>query len=208
MEGEKIWENMGIWKKVIREKLDEVDLRILKLLLAGRDLTDREVSDIAKKLRINKDEVKDRISILSKKGVILKTNSALIDPIKLWDEYLIVMVKANLSPPVIGVEINYPRGWTEIIEKLKETERELGINIIRQAYALQGTEWDLLLIITTQDLNEYQEFGETLIKQGWIEKIWSIRPFELKGKWFFDPVEVPSPMEYVKNVKLPLKHLK
>jgi len=199
---------MTLWKKIIGERVDEVDLRILSLLIGGRDLTEQEISNIAKKLRVNKEEVKDRISILSKKGIILKMNSALVDPIKLWDEYLIVMIKANLSPPVVGVEINYPRGWTEIIEKLKETERRLGINIIRQAYALQGTEWDLLLIVTTQDMNEYQEFGENLIKQGWIEKIWSIRPFELKGKWTFDPVEVPSPMEYIKNVKLPVKHLK
>jgi len=199
---------MGLWKKIIKEKIDEIDLKIMSLLISGRDLSEQEINGIAKKLKIDPHEVRDRISILRKKGILLKTSSALIDPIKLWDEYLIVFIKANLSPPVVGVEIDYPRGWTEVVERLIETEKRMGISIVRQAYALQGTEWDLLLILTTQDLNEYQEFGENLIKQGWIEKIWSIRPFELKGKWVFDPVEVPSATEYVKNVKLPVKHLK
>lgn len=199
---------MTLWKKVIEEKVDDTDLRILNLLIIGRELADGEIKELAKKLRMDPNKLKDRIAILREKGILLKTNSALVDPIKLWDEYLIVFIKAHLSPPVVGVEINYPRGWTEIIDRMEETQKKLRIDIVRQAYTLQGTEWDLLLIITAQDLREYQEFAENLIKQGWVEKMWSFRPLELKGRWFFDPTKAPPVAGYEKNVKRPIKHLK
>jgi len=199
---------MTLWKKIIEEKLDEIDLKILNLLITGRELTDEEIKEMAKKLGIYPNKLKDRIAILRGKRILLKTNSALVDPVKLWDVYLIVFIKAHLSPPVVGVEIDYPRGWTEIIDRMNKAQKKLRIDIVRQAYTLQGTEWDLLLIITAQDLREYQEFAENLIKQGWVEKMWSFRPLELKSKWFFDPTKAPPATGYEKNVKRPFRYLK
>ncbi|MEM3555603.1 MAG: Lrp/AsnC family transcriptional regulator [Candidatus Micrarchaeia archaeon] len=183
---------MKLYKKISKEKIDAIDLRIMNLLVKEREVSKTELMELSKKVGISLNELRRRIVSLKRRRIIIKTNSAIIDPVRLWDEYLIVFIKANLSPPVVGVEIEYPRGWTEIIERIIETQKKLGVNIVRQAYSLQGTEWDLLLVVTTQDLDEYQRFGEELIKQGWVEKVWSMRPFELKGKWIFDPVSIPS----------------
>ena len=70
-------------------------------------------------------------------------------------------------------------------------EKNLKLNIVRQVYCMQGTEWDLLLIVTAQSQDEYVEYISELAKEGWITKIWSMIPVELGEIGFLIQLQFP-----------------
>jgi DNA-binding Lrp family transcriptional regulator len=183
-----------IWRKAIEQELDEKDVELLNILADERKFTEDEIKDFSKKLKIPAPEVKKRIEVLKKKKILLEEKVSMIDPMKIWDAYYIVLIKASIVPPIISKEIKFPTGWRieNYLERLKRREKEMGIEILRQAYCMQGTEWDILLIVSALSQSDYVEFMDELAKEGWIAKGWSMAPVELGDNWIFDPIAVPS----------------
>jgi len=183
-----------IWRKAIENELDEKDVELLNILAEEIKFTEDEIKDFSKKLKISKEEVKKRIETLKKKKILLEEKVSVIDPMKIWDAYYIVLIKASIVPPIISKEIKFPTGWRieNYLERLKRREKEMGIEILRQAYCMQGTEWDILLIVSALSQSDYVEFMDELAKEGWIAKGWSMAPVEFGDNWIFDPIAVPS----------------
>jgi len=182
-----------IWRKAIENELDEKDVELLNILAEERKFTQDEVEEFSKKLNISTQEVERRIEALKKKKILLEDKVSVIDPMRVWDGYYIVLIKASIVPPIISKEIKFPTGWRieNYLERLKRREKEMGIEILRQAYCMQGTEWDILLIVSALSQSDYVEFMDELAKEGWIAKGWSMAPVELGDNWIFDPIAVP-----------------
>ena len=182
-----------IWRKAIEQELDEKDVELLNILAEERRFTSDEIKDFSAKLKISTQELKKRIEVLRKKKILVEEKVSMIDPMKIWDAYYIVLIKASIVPPIISKEIKFPTGWRieNYLERLKRREKEMGIEILRQAYCMQGTEWDILLIVSALSQSDYVEFMDELAKEGWIAKGWSMSPVELGNNWIFDPIAVP-----------------
>lgn len=198
---------MEIWRKAIEHGLDEKNIELLNILAKERKFSEEELKDFAKKLKISLKEVKERLKELRDKKILLKDKISIIDQFKIWDGYYIVLIKATISLPIVGPGIEFPTGWRieKYLERLREAEKKLKLNLIRQACCLQGTEWDLLLIVSAKSQKEYTLFMNEVAKQGWVSKLWSFIPFELGEEWIFDPIAVPSVKDFrerVKNIKI------
>ena len=182
-----------IWRKAIENELDKKDIELLNILALERKFTKEEVDEFAKELKVSKEEVRKRIKALKDKKILIEEKVGIIDPMMIWDGYYIMLIKSSIIPPLISKDIQFPTGWRieTYLERLKRREKEMGLRIIRQAYCLQGTEWDILLIISAPSQDEFVEFFDGLVKEGWIKKGWSLIPVELGKNWIFDPIEVP-----------------
>lgn len=182
-----------IWRKAIENEIDEKDVVLLNILAKERKFTEDEIKEFAKKLKISEKEVKKRIEILRKKKILLKDKVSVIDPMRVWDAYYIVLIKASIVPPIISEYVKFPTGWRieSYLERLRRMEKKMGIRILRQAYCMQGTEWDILLIVSALSQSDYVEFMGEIAKEGWMAKGWSFIPVELGGNWIFDPIAVP-----------------
>jgi len=192
-----------IWRKAIENELDEKDVELLNILADERKFTEDEIKDFSKKLKISTKEIKQRIEVLKKKKILLEEKVSVIDPMKIWDGYYIVLVKAHLTPPIISEHVEFPTGWQveRYLERFKSREKEMGIEIIRQAYCLQGTEWDILLVVSALSQSDFVEFFDKLAKEGWIDKAWSYIPVEFGENWIFDPMAVPPVKVFRERVR-------
>lgn len=196
-----------IWRKAIEEELDEKDVQLLNVLAGERKFEEGEMKEFAQELKIPVQEIKKRLRTLRDKKILLKDKVSVVDQIKIWDAYYIVLIKATISPPIIGPGFEFPTGWRveKYIEKLKEVEKRMKLNLMRHAYCLQGTEWDILLIVSAKSQKEYVAFMDEVAKEGWMAKGWSMIPVELGEQWIFDPVAVPPVKDFkerVANIKI------
>lgn len=190
-----------IWHKAIDNILDRKDIELLNLLVKERDFTDEEIKQFSKELKITEEEIKKRIVILKKKNIILKTNSSIINSIKIWDNYVYVLVKASLKPPVIGMDIEYPTGWSDMMKRIMKFQKEKKVDMLRVVHGLHGIGgWDLFFILTYNNTNSLIELFEMLNKEGWITRAEAFYPQEYKELYIFDPIAVPSPQEFDKDV--------
>jgi DNA-binding Lrp family transcriptional regulator len=196
-----------IWRKAIENELDEKDVELLNILAEERKFTEDEIKEFAEKLKISTQEVKRKIEELKGRKILLKDKVSVIDPLRVWDGYYFVLVKASIAPPIISEYVKFPTGWRieNYLERLTKIEKKMGIKILRQAYCMQGTEWDILLIVSALSQSDYIEFMDEIAKEGWIVRLWSFIPFELGGNWIFDPIAVPSSkifQERVRKIKI------
>jgi len=187
----------SIYRKLSEANVDKKDIEILSELARERKFTTQEYKDIASKVGLSINDVKKRIKALSDKKILLKDRVSILDQVRIWDGYYIVLFKAAIQPPVIGLQTKFPTGWAlkNYLDGLRIAEKEMNINIIRHAYVLQGTEWDILLIVSAKSQREFVEFSDKLARQGWISKGWSMIPVELGDKWVFDPISSPNPID-------------
>jgi DNA-binding Lrp family transcriptional regulator len=190
--------NKKVWRKALELGLDEKDARLLYALSRERKFGDDDIRAIAKDSGLIFSEVKERLEKLRAKKILLKDQVSILDQIRIWDGYYIALIKAAIKPPVIGMETKFPSGWAleDYLEGLQKVEKKLGLNLIRHAYALQGTEWDILLMASATSQAEFAEFLSQVARQGWVTKTWSFIPIEYGEKWIFDPVASPDPNDY------------
>jgi DNA-binding Lrp family transcriptional regulator len=187
----------SIYRKLTEAGVDKKDIEILSELAKEKKFTEIEYKDLASKVGLSIDEVKKRLEELKSKKILLKDRVSILDQVKIWDGYCIVLVKAAIQPPVIGMETKFPTGWHigSYMKGLKQVEKEMKINLIRHAYVLQGTEWDIMLIVSAKSQKEMVDFFNKVAKQGWMSKGWSITPIEFGEDWVFDPISSPKPQE-------------
>lgn len=184
-----------IYRKLTEAGVDKKDVEILWELAKERSFSEQELEEIGKNVGLNSEEVKKRIESLRNKRILLKDRVSILDQVKIWDGYYIALVKAAIQPPVIGIDTKFPTGWAvkDYLSGLKEIQQEMGIDLIRHVYTLQGTEWDILLVVSAKSQKEYVEYVNKIAKQGWISKVWSMIPGEYGDEWIFDPVNTPDP---------------
>lgn len=190
-----------LWYKAVDNKLDRKDVELIDYLVKDRGLSEEEMQKIANNLNISVEEVSRRVAGLKQKKIILHTNRAVVNPIKLWNNYLYVLIKAAIKPPVVGMDVDYPTGWSDMMKRIIEFQEHHKTDIIRVAHGLHGIGgYDLLLICSFNDMNLFLEMMEVLTKEGWITKGESFRPNEYKDLYIYDPIGSPSPEEYDKAV--------
>lgn len=195
------------WYKAIDNTLDRKDVELLNLLVKERNFTDEELKQFADELKISADDIRKRIAILKEKNIILKTNSAILNTIKVWNNYVYILVKAALKPPVVGMDIEYPTGWSGMMKRIMKFQKERKVDMLRSAHALHGVGgYDLLLIMTFNNADAMVEMFEALNKEGWIIKAESFRPIEYKDLYIFDPIAIPKAEEFDEAVTEQLKN--
>lgn len=200
---------MKIPKRIIENEIEAKDVEILNKLTDPKFLGEFEgeiVRKLATECEISVEEAEKRIKALKDKEIV-KGFSALVDPLKIWDNRLFTFVKVSLSPPLVeeSIAVRYPTSWVDIGEILREfvEEDDIAKKILREAYTLIGTEWDLLIITTTNDISEWREMIERLIGMGFVSMAWSVLPME-GAPYIFRPISCPS----VEEVKSALEEIK
>lgn len=194
---------MKIPKRIIGEGIEAKDIEILNRLTDPEFFGEFEgeiVRKLAKECEISVEEAEERIKALKEKEIV-KGFSALVDQLKIWDNKLFTFVKVSLAPPLVEESIagRYPTSWVEVGNILREfvEEDEIAKKILREAYTLIGTEWDVLIVTTTNDLGEWREMIERLIGKGFVSMAWSVTPME-GVPYVFRPISCP-PVEEVKS---------
>ncbi len=187
-----------VWRKGFLLSREEV-----KVLEALKDLpVDKPPIDVvAERTGLSPHQVKALLEKLREKGV-LREISGVFDPLKVYDEVFVALIKVAVRPPVVGVPIDYPTGWNPkpYIDRIKEAQKRLGIDIVRAVFTLQGTYWDLLLLVYPKNFKEFTLFCSELAKQGWIDMIQSFRLIDV-GEWLWDPVKSPSERDHEEGVE-------
>jgi DNA-binding Lrp family transcriptional regulator len=197
------------WTKAIDNNLDRKDVELLNLLVKEQEFTKEELDGLSKKLGITSEDLEKRIRILQEKKILLKNKSAIVNTIKIWNNYLYVLIKAELKPPVVGLDIEYPTGWSQMMKRLVKIQEELKVDMIRAAHALHGIGgYDLLLVVCFNQADEFINFFEDLTREGWISRAETFAPNEYKDIYIFDPVAVPDTETYDKEVTDKVKNLK
>lgn len=128
------------------EKLDKIDLEILRILQDNSRLTTKEV---ATKVHLSTTPVFERIKRLEENGYIRKY-IAVLDPDKLnrgFAVYCLVKLQ-KLTPDVVG-------NFTAVIKAVPE---------VTESYNVSG-QYDFLLKVYTPDMQRYREFVLNVLGQ-------------------------------------------
>ena len=142
-------------------QLDEIDLRILKLLQTKSNLTTKE---LAAKVNLSTTPVFERIKKLEKSGYI-KNYVAILDAEKL-QKGLMVFCNITLKEHTRGIGNQFVKD----ISSLKE---------VVECYNISG-DYDFLLKILVHDMKEYQNF--VLDRLGSIKNIGSAHSTFVMGE--------------------------
>jgi DNA-binding Lrp family transcriptional regulator len=190
---------------MLKSKISSLDLKILNEMVKGKRL-----GEVAQETGITEKTVRNHIQALEDKGVIVRgrENIPLIDIFKVWNHVFVTNIKLHLPSaiPVAGraespfaTPTPAPPAWFDAIKKLKEIP--LFNKLVRYAFAMFGTEYDLMLIITSQSFDEYADFSNELQKRtGLIEKVWGTRVIEV-ATYHYDPISVPDPKEEEESLR-------
>ena len=192
---------MDLWFRILESGMDKTDIKIVEKLMQNqtalqRALIETASRELSKELNLDPREIKRRIEKLMK-AEIFRNFAPIIDPMKIWNYVYFIFVKADLSPPLIGVPIEYPSSWSDLIERIKELRKksDLARTMIRYAFPLQGTEWDILLLVTTNERENLLKLCNEIVGSKFVEKIWSFSPVEGAG-YVYEPIVVPQEEEY------------
>lgn len=176
--------------------LDSKDYRILHGLCEGK--TYKEIAEYA---GVSEKVVNDRIRFMEESKVLLRRSSPLIDLMRVWNHVYLAQVKVALSSPVRIAGVSAPPAWDVIIDKFKECVGPERFNsLVRFAFVPFGTEYDLVLLVTAQSLDEYSKFFADLQKSANIERVWGTEAVPLAGMQF-NPVGIPDPKEVETSIK-------
>jgi len=185
--------------KMLENKISILDLKILDAMIRGN-----RPGEVAQKTGSTEKTVRNHIRALESSGVILRgrENVPLVDILKVWNHVFVTHIKLHLPSaiPVAGraespfvTPTPAPPAWFDAIKKIQEIPKFK--KIVRYAFAMFGTEYDLMLIITSQSFDEYADFSNELQKRtGLIEKVWGTRVVEM-ATYHYDPISVPEPKE-------------
>jgi DNA-binding Lrp family transcriptional regulator len=151
-------------------------------------------------LEISRSEVERRIEKLASRGILLSTHSIVIDPTKLFNHVAHIYLKIPISSPLRSLT------WWEAVEKIWEVDKkpeheaDVPTDIIRELGVIEGTgEYDVILFVYTNDMNEVSRLLKKLTTKGYIEKSMTQRIWTPTGIKF-DPIKVPDYEAYVKTL--------
>lgn len=185
-----------------QEQMELEDRRRKPWLREGASITTLD-RVIKKELGINisRSEVERRVERLAKDGIIISTHSIVIDPTKLFDHVANIYLKI----PISGLKAI---DWWEAIQRIWETDKkseypgEPPTDIIRQIGVIEGTgEYDLILLVYTNNMEDISRLLKKLTSKGYIEKSQTQRIWIPTGL-YFDPIQIPSFEKYAEIVSI------
>ena len=97
--------------------------------------------------------------------------------------------------------------WHQAVFDDCRSDESLFNKIVRHAFVTMGTEWDLMLIISTQSIEEYTTFFSQLQQKGFIEKVWG-NTIVSSAEYHFDPISVPDPSQIEGGLKIASDYLR
>jgi hypothetical protein len=154
-------------------------------------------------------EVEKRIQTLAEKRILQRSHIICIDPSKLFDNVFLLFLKIPILSPFRRVEI----GWLNAVEKIwnadKEWKDKFGreFNLVRLIGVVEGTgEYDVVLLVFTNNMRKVSYFLEMLQREGYIEKSMTQRIWP-PGGMNFNPIALPDFFSYARAVEKRRKNL-
>ena len=208
-------------KNLTKNGISPLDLLILHVLQSGAtpDMANKDLEKYGYVL--SRDNVKNRIDELVKKGVILEHNNTedskkddkikwiLVDPSKLFDNQWYTFIKSQ-NPLFERRVIPY----SEMYSNLVEISREYGIVTAIDLVQGEGQNYDFILRIVTNELSLFEELIEKIRSLGWVHSVVSKPIHILEGvglsknnltkvhtNYFYEPIKIPDFEKYLKSIR-------
>jgi len=208
-------------KNMTKNGIGPLDLLILHVLQSGAtpDTANKDLEKYGYVL--SRDNVKNRVDELIKKGVIIEHNITedskkddkikwvLVDPSKLFDNQWYTFIKSQ-NPLYERRVIPY----SEMYGNLVEISREYGIVTAIDLVQGEGQNYDFILRIATNELTLFEELIEKIRSLGWVHSVDSKPIHVLEGvgisknnltkvrtNYFYEPIKLPDFETYLKSIK-------
>jgi DNA-binding Lrp family transcriptional regulator len=208
-------------KNMTKNGISPLDLLILHVLQSGAtpDTANKDLEKYGYVL--SRDNVKNRVDELIKKGVILEHNNKedskkddkikwiLVDPSKLFDNQWYTFIKSQ-NPLFERRVIPY----SEMYSNLVEISREYGVVTAIDLVQGEGQNYDFILRIAANELTLFEEFIEKIRSLGWVHSVDSKPIHVLEGvglsknnltkvrtNYFYEPIKLPDFETYLKSIK-------
>jgi DNA-binding Lrp family transcriptional regulator len=179
-------------KAMFANQIDPLDILILNELSVGASRTTL-ADEINKKygMKLTRTEVERRIDKMCDNGVLLRHQTIVTNPVKIFDHVFLNWLKLPLRPLLRRDELT----WTRATERILEISKRYG-NMIMMLFTPEGEgEYDLAAFVCTNDLQKYYKFLEELTREELIEKSKTQR-VHYPAMFYFNPVILPSYEEY------------
>lgn len=174
-------------KAMVVNGVDPIDILILNKLYVGKSKT--TLAEELKKdfgIEIKRSEIEKRIEKMTERGVIVRTQTIIVNPVKLFDHVFLNWLKLPLRPLLRRDELT----WTQATEKIIGISKKYG-KMIMTLFTPEGEgEYDLVAFVCTNDLPEYYRFLEELTREELLEKSKTQRVHS-PSMVYFDPVIIP-----------------
>src|SRR5215831_13733915 len=214
-------EGISPMKNLTKNGISPLDVLILHTLQKGAspDTANKELEKYGYVL--SRENVKNRIEELIKKGVLLEHNSSedskrddkikwiLVDPSKVFDNQWYTFIKTQ-NPLFERRVIPY----SEMYSNLAEISREFGITTTIDLVQGEGQNYDFILRIATNDAGHFEEMVEKIRSLGWVHSVDSKPIHVLEGvgisknsltkvrmNYFYDPIKLPDFESYLKTIR-------
>jgi len=181
-------ELMELPKAILRNRIDPLDVLILNKLSAGASKTTL-ADEINKEygMSLKRTEIEKRVERLTQNGVLLRLQTIVVDPTKLFDHVFLIWLKLPLRPLLRRDELT----WKRASQRILEINKKFG-NTIMLLFTPEGEgEYDIVALVCTNDLTKHYLFLEQLTKEELIEKSKTQR-VHYPALFYFDPVLLPS----------------
>ena len=207
-------------KNMTKNGISPLDVLILHILQKGAspDTASKELENYG--YMLSRDNVKNRIDELIKKGVILEHNKQdskrddkikwiLVDPSKLFDHQWYTFIKSQ-NPLFERRVIPY----SEMYSNLVEISKEYGIVTTIDLVQGEGQNYDFILRIVTNETELFEEMVEKIRSLGWVHSVDSKPIHVLEGigfsknsltkvhmSYYYDPIKLPNFESYLKKIR-------
>ena len=212
-------------KNMTKNGISPLDVLILHVLQSGAspDTANKELENYGYVL--SRDNVKNRVEDLVKKGVILEHNDkqdskrddrikwVLVDPSKLFDHQWYTFIKSQ-NPLFERRVIPYSEMYSNLVEISKEYDIVTTIDLVQG----EGQNYDFILRIVTNETELFEEMVEKIRSLGWVHSVDSKPIHILEGigvsknsltkvrmNYYYDPIKLPNFESYLKRIRKVLR---
>lgn len=208
-------------KNLTKNGISPLDLLILHVLQEGAtpDTASKELEKHGYVL--SRDNVKNRIDDLVKKGIIIEHNNTeeskkddkikwiVVDPSKLFDHQWYTFIKTQ-NPLFERRVIPYSEMYSNLVEISREYDIVTSIDLLQG----EGQNYDFILRVVTNELELFEEMVEKIRSLGWVHSVDSKPIHVLEGvglsksnltkvhsNYFYDPIKLPDFESYLKRIR-------
>jgi DNA-binding Lrp family transcriptional regulator len=208
-------------KNLTKNGISPLDLLILHALQGGAtpDTASKELEKLGYVL--SRDNVKNRIEDLTKKGVLIEHNQGdeskkddrikwvMVDPSKLFDYQWYTFIKTQ-NPLFERRVIPYSEMYSNLVEISREYDIATSIDLLQG----EGQNYDFILRIVTNEMETFEEMVEKIRSLGWVHSVDSKPIHVLEGvgfsknsltkvasHYYYDPIKLPNFERYLKKIR-------
>lgn len=179
-----------------------LDILILnKLKEGGSPSTLFEAINDKLKTNYSRGEIQKRIDELKKNGILKEYGTAIVDISRLYNHILLTAIKFAF-PPLTRREaavMSWSESWKKVRDIMAKEFKELSLLMM---FTPEGEgEYDLYMLICTNNEDQYADFQNELLKEELIEKSKTQRVLSPHG-FHFCPSVMPSYEEFEESVEL------